>query len=201
MMTFTEVTDSIAALDKEITKLTGKLEVLEKNTPAYEDIYHTLLRATVEREDLIGLYTEMKVKRLEKLNKWFELKEKADAAKEIIEEEQTMRKEIFALFFESPSEGVNKFDIGDDYCLKGTYKLERKIDESVLQATLEQMEALGHNPNSGLIVMQPKLVLEAYRSLTPELQAIFSKALTIKEGSPQLEIADMNKKRKKANKE
>lgn len=201
MMTFTELKEEIASLDVRILDNANLLETFKKNSTGYEEVYHEMQRLTDLRKELQQDYDELKAKRLEKLNRWFDQKEKAEAAKAVIEEEQALRKEVFAMFFESPSEGVNKFDLGDDYCLKGTYKLDRKIDESVLQATLEQMEALGHNPNSGLIVMQPKLVLEAYRSLTPELQAIFGKALTIKEGSPALEITDMNKKRKKANKE
>lgn len=125
-----------------------------------------------------------------KLQEWNEALVAATEAKKAIEKEQALRKEIMALFFPTPEEGTNKVDLGSGWTLKATHKIDRKIDEAALPAVFQQLREMGVNPDP-LVHAVPSLATKAYKSLAqinPDASRVFDQALTIKPGSPTLEL-------------
>jgi hypothetical protein len=125
---------------------------------------------------------------------WLEAKDAADAVKEIIANELEKRKELFAFLYQAPKEGVNKLELGEGYSIKGTYKLDRKVDEAVLQTVMEELATTGANPDA-LIEWKPALKTAVYRELTVEQIAIMDKALIIKPSTPTLEFVEPKTKK------
>ena len=111
--------------------------------------------------------------------------------KKIKDEEMQLRKKLFGSFFEDPDEGVNDFDLGNGWTLKGTYKLSRKIDEPALAAILKKMPK---TQQAKLIVNKPSLVKKIYDKLTDKNRSVFDQALIIKPGSPTLVIVPPKEK-------
>lgn len=122
-----------------------------------------------------------------KLTEWQAARTAAEEVKPIIEKEQALRKEVFALFFPAPIEGTNKYDLLEGWVLKGTYKIDRKVDEQAVPAVTEALRNMGVNVDL-LISYEPKLKTATYRELTAEQRGVFDQALTIKPGSPTLEL-------------
>lgn len=130
------------------------------------------------------------VAKLGKLQEWQTALLYAMDAKKLVEREQELRKEVFGMFFELPKEGVNAFDLANGWKLKGTYKLERKIDEAALPAIKEVLAKLQVNSDV-LIKWKPELAITEYKSLlilNPEAVKVFDQVLTTKPGSPTLEL-------------
>lgn len=122
---------------------------------------------------------------------WYQALEAAKAAKSIIENEQALRKEVAALFFLDPKEGVNTEDLENGYKLKLTYKIDRKLDDAALDAVKAKLrDEFQINPDA-LVETKPSLVTKAYKGLcatNPDAAKVFDTALTIKPASPTLEI-------------
>ena len=128
--------------------------------------------------------------RVAKLQEWHQAVLTAQEAKKVVEAEQALRKEVMALFFPEPVEGTNKFELEAGWSLKATHKIERKVDEAALPAVLQQLREMGVNPDP-LIRTKPDLDTKAYRSLVqinPDAAHVFEQALTIKPGSPTVEL-------------
>lgn len=128
--------------------------------------------------------------RVAKLQEWHQAVLAAQEAKKVVEAEQSLRKEVMALFFPEPVEGTNKFDLEAGWSLKATHKIERKVDEAALPAVLQQLREMGVNPDT-LIRTKPDLDTKAYKSLVqinPDAAHVFEQALTIKPGSPTVEL-------------
>lgn len=128
--------------------------------------------------------------RVAKLQEWHQAVLAAQEAKKLVEAEQALRKEVMALFFPEPVEGTNKFELEAGWSLKATHKIERKVDEAALPAVLQQLREMGVNPDP-LIRTKPDLDTKAYRSLVqinPDAAHVFEQALTIKPGSPTVEL-------------
>lgn len=128
--------------------------------------------------------------RVAKLQEWHQAVLAAQEAKKLVEAEQALRKEVMALFFPEPVEGTNKFDLEAGWSLKATHKIERKVDEAALPAVLQQLREMGVNPDT-LIRTKPDLDTKAYKSLVqinPDAAHVFEQALTIKPGSPTVEL-------------
>lgn len=128
--------------------------------------------------------------RVAKLQEWYQAVLAAQEAKKVVEAEQSLRKEVMALFFPEPVEGTNKFELEAGWSLKATHKIERKVDEAALPAVLQQLREMGVNPDT-LIRTKPDLDTKAYKSLVqinPDAAHVFEQALTIKPGSPTVEL-------------
>lgn len=128
--------------------------------------------------------------RVAKLQEWHQAVLAAQEAKKLVEAEQALRKEVMALFFPEPVEGTNKFELEAGWSLKATHKIERKVDEAALPAVLQQLREMGVNPDT-LIRTKPDLDTKAYKSLVqinPDAAHVFEQALTIKPGSPTVEL-------------
>jgi len=128
--------------------------------------------------------------RVAKLQEWHQAVLAAQEAKKVVEAEQSLRKEVMSLFFPEPVEGTNKFELEAGWSLKATHKIERKVDEAALPAVLQQLREMGVNPDP-LIRTKPDLDTKAYKSLVqinPDAAHVFEQALTIKPGSPTVEL-------------
>src|SRR5574337_316819 len=121
------------------------------------------------------------------LTAWDNVKREVAAFKPTIEKEAALRKQVMAAFFPSPKEGVNAFDLQADWKLKGTYKLDRKIDEAALPAVQEQMREAGHNPDP-YIKFVPELNTTIYKAASAEIKAILDHAIIMKPASPTVEL-------------
>lgn len=119
-----------------------------------------------------------------KLNEWYSLKEQLDVMKD---RELNLRKQIFGEVFVNPTEGTNKFAIGDGFVLNGGYKLNRKIDNAVFQAMRPQLMEAGIRVDE-LVEYKPDLRTTIYKKMTDEQRALFDQCLTISPGTPSLEI-------------
>jgi len=125
-----------------------------------------------------------------KLLEWSLAMQAIEEAKAAIAKEQALRKEVADLFFFTPTEGVNTFELEQGYKLKLTYKIDRKIDEAALDAVRKQLAEDKINIDT-LLSYKPSLDTKAYKGLmqvNPEAAKVFDQALTIKPASPTLEL-------------
>lgn len=118
------------------------------------------------------------------LEQWYNLKQ--ELAK-IRASEMLLRKRIFSHYFRTPVEGTNTAELEHGYELKGKYPIDRDIDEAAFNVNRERFAAAGLKPDS-LVRWKPELVLRKYRELTAEEQQLFDECLTVKPGSPSLDI-------------
>ena len=121
------------------------------------------------------------------LKEWDETKTRIAAVAIDVENEMKLRKQIFALAFPTPKEGVNTADLPGNWKIKGTYKLDRKVDEAALPAVQAQLREQGINPDP-LIKFKPEVVTKDYRALTEDARKIFDQAITTKPASPTVEL-------------
>lgn len=128
-------------------------------------------------------------------------------------QERLLRQRLFRHCFPNPQEGTNTYGtpLPNGYVLKGKYALDRKVDPGALAAlkgaTVGQwrdtLRAAGCEasqpddmpvvqalrlPLDTLLKYEPELVTRTYRTLTEDQRAIFDACLTVKPGSPALEI-------------
>jgi hypothetical protein len=120
----------------------------------------------------------------ELLSSWYTMAKelKVLRAKEIL-----LRKQIFGHAFPNPHEGTNNFDLDDGYVLKGTYSLDRSVDEGAFSSLKEKLREEAINPDK-LVQWKPSLVRKEYNKLTEDQKHLFDQCLTMKPGSPSLEI-------------
>lgn len=121
------------------------------------------------------------------LTEWHKATQEAEKAKAAIEKEMLLRKKVFALAFPQPKEGTQNFALNDGFVLKGTYKLERKIDEAALPAILPRLREL-QAPVETLFRYKPELSLTVFKNLTAESKLVLSEVITERPTSPTLEI-------------
>lgn len=131
--------------------------------------------------------------RMELLRDWNTAVAKAAECKPLVELEQALRKAVMAEFFPTPKEGVNNLDMGQGWTLKGTYKIDRKVDEAALPAVKEQLRELGVNADT-LVKYKPEVATTIYKALSEQARLIFDTALTIKPGSPTVELVPPKEK-------
>ena len=125
---------------------------------------------------------------LAKLAQWTALKGRIAAeCAPLVAEEMTLRKELFTLLFPSPVEGTNTADIEAGWKVKGTYKLDRKLDAAALPAVLEELRKQDVVADA-LIKYVPELNTKDYKALNADNRKIFEQAMTIKPASPTLEL-------------
>lgn len=114
--------------------------------------------------------------------------------KPIVEREQALRKQVFASFFPKPEEGTNTIELMAGWKLKGTHKLDRKLDEAAFPAVAAQFKDLGLNAE---VCIEYKIVLKTkeFKELTAEQRLVFEQCLTIKPASPSLELVAPKEKK------
>ena len=129
----------------------------------------------------------------EKLNAWQAVIATIKTMAPLLEQEKAMRIELFGDAFPAPKEGTNNLDLMDGWKLKGNYKIDRKLDEAVLETVMAAVRGMGVNPDP-CIERKPSLALKAYKALPVEAQKLFDTALTIKPALPTIEIVPPSKK-------
>lgn len=126
----------------------------------------------------------MQIKFQEKLIEWQKL---AGQLTDIKKREIVLRKEIFGEAFVEPKEGTNKFNLANDYVLKGTHKLNRKVLEDKVPDVRKALPSLAKKLKA-LIKYKPELVKGEYNKLNDDERKVFDRCLEIKPSTPALEI-------------
>jgi hypothetical protein len=133
---------------------------------------------------------ELATKRQETLTLWYAALKEAEVAKLIVANEQLIRKSVAAIFFLEPEEGTNTYDLEQGWKLKLTHRINRKVDEAVLDSVKVQLKELNINMDT-LVSYSPKLETKTYKGLkkvNPDAAKVFEQALIIKDESPTLEL-------------
>ena len=132
--------------------------------------------------------------RMTLLQDWNTAVAQAAQCKPLIAQELELRKAVMAEFFPAAKEGVNNLDMGQGWTLKGTYKVDRKIDEAALPAVKEQLRELGVSADT-LVKYKPEVATTIYKALPEQARLVFDTALTIKPGSPTVELVPPKEKK------
>lgn len=138
----------------------------------------------------VEIMEEQRIVRQQLLADWLAAQTEVASFKPAIAKEMELRKAVMAEFFPLPKEGVNDFPLAEGWVLKGTYKLERKVDMDAIPAVYAKLREMGVNPDP-LLEYKASLVTSAYKSLAtinPEAAHVFDQALTIKPASPTVEL-------------
>ncbi|WII71739.1 hypothetical protein QJS83_14835 [Bdellovibrio sp. 22V] len=118
--------------------------------------------------------------------KWYNAKQKLDAAKE---EERELRDETFSMAFDGKAvEGTNKFGMAQGYVLTATLPYNYKVDPAIAAAAKHLKEVCDIDV-AALVEWKPELRIGEYRKLNAEQKKEFDKFLTITAGTPQMKIA------------
>lgn len=131
---------------------------------------------------------------LEDLGTWYKMKEELDKLKT---NELLLRRRLFRHYFPSPKEGTNTEKLPDGYQLKGTHKIDRKVDEAALATLTATMQEQGIRVDE-LFVYKPSLSMTGYKELTAEQRLLADQCLIIKPGAPSLAIVEPKATRAKA---
>lgn len=117
-----------------------------------------------------------------------EWQEDARLAKAYADREKEKRQRLFAGAFPNAKEGVNKHTLPDGRTIKGDLKINRKIDEAALPATLAALREQGVANADALVRYRPELAKSEWNSLSEEMKLLFSPAVIATPGLPSLEI-------------
>lgn len=126
---------------------------------------------------------------LEELQEWFDVSEELATLKN---RELKLRKAIFTKHFDDPKEGVNNISLPNNYILKADRKINRSIDEAMLNAMGPELTDEDFDIPA-LVKWKPSLQTAAYRKLSDERRVRFDQVLDIKDGTPALKIVEDKK--------
>jgi len=122
---------------------------------------------------------------------WTNLTAKIESLKVIldplVQEERARREAVMAMAFPEGKEGANTLELPNDWKLKGTIKIDRKVDEAALPAVKKQLREMGVNADK-LIRLKPEVEVREYRELSAEQAKVFEAALVIKRGASELKL-------------
>lgn len=108
--------------------------------------------------------------------------------KAAVKSEQELRAKLFAHFFPNPTEGTNNF-LGAGIQVKGVRKVNRTLDKAALDSVMPQLSEQWRTLGEGcLIRYEPEFSLSVFKSMPDDQRKIFEQALSIKDGTPTLEI-------------
>lgn len=108
-------------------------------------------------------------------------------AKPLVEKEMVLRRAVAVAAFADPKEGTNKVDLPNNWQLKLTHPIDRRVLEAELDINIEQLKAAGINVDE-VVRWKPELNTKAYRELTDEQRKLLDTVLNIKPGTPSLEL-------------
>lgn len=109
------------------------------------------------------------------------------AFKDTVKKEKELRQALVGMLLEDPSEGVNNCLLPGNWVLRVNHKIDRKIDEEVIQDVAVELRDLGVNADT-LVEWKPSVKLATYRELPEEAALVFDQALTIKPAFPSVEL-------------
>ena len=110
-----------------------------------------------------------------------------------VQTEMALRKALFARFFPAPKEGVNNFPLHNGWVMKGTPKVNIKVDEAVIPNVRTKMAEMGLSLDP-FLKTKYDLVVSAYKKVRDDEEAnktvgpVLRTMLTFTEGAPVLEI-------------
>lgn len=129
---------------------------------------------------------ELTQEHFELLEEWRLLVTYLATVKPNIDREKELRAQIVAGFFPKPKEGVNDLKLDENWLLKATCKIDRKINIETFKTVSDQL-LKEHKINSETLVKQdPVLIIKNYKALTEGQKRVFDQTLTIKPASPTL---------------
>jgi len=151
---------------------------------ALDEIKELEQRPPVEREDE-AVETDPGKRYMQILAQWRDDRAKLAFYKE---REKENRVVLFAGAFPNPVEGTQRFKLADGSTIKGGYKINRKIDEAALPATLAAMREAGVANTDVLVTYKPTLAKREWNALSDEHKLLFSAAVIATPGTPTLDI-------------
>lgn len=128
----------------------------------------------------------------ELLDAWYPV---AKQLNELTLREKELRNEIFARAFPSPQLGTNKVKIDHGMALIGDYRMNYRIDQPAMEATLS---AAGDNERAlieNLIKYRPEVRPGEFKKLDAEALKVVGHFITQTPGTPGLEVKPQNKVR------
>jgi hypothetical protein len=127
----------------------------------------------------------------ELIMKWEASRKALEAAKA---SELELRNAVKTVCFPDALEGTSRIELGNGYELKCVAKLNYTLaDNDKVEAALDRLEKTG---NEGaflaprLVNWKPSLSLSEYRDLAPQYKAIIDDVLTVKPGTPTIDIVE-----------
>lgn len=120
----------------------------------------------------------------DEFNEWYNLQGQLATLKA---RESVLRAKIFQANFTDPREGTNKVPLSEGWILKATHVLNRTVDIAGFTAMRDELAAAAI-PCDQIIKYKPELAISVYRTLTQEQMNLFDRVITIKPGTPQLEV-------------
>lgn len=121
----------------------------------------------------------------ERLQHWYQ---KQAQLKKLKQHEHLERVALSEFYFPNQVEGTNRMDLGGGFDLK----LQASFNYTVTEEDLDNVAAADIKrlklPWDELFIYEPKVSISAYRKLNAEQKLFVDAILTIKPGSPQLEI-------------
>lgn len=124
------------------------------------------------------------------LIEWTQAQAKLTEVKSLVENEMRLRKQVMEAYFPTPCEGVNTCQLESGWELKGTYKIDRKLDEAALPAINVELRGMNVNPDR-LVRFKLELDTAAYKTLVQinsEAARVFEKAMISKPAAPSVEL-------------
>lgn len=110
--------------------------------------------------------------------------------------EMTMRRAVIATFFPTAApdeEGTRNYELGNEWKLKAVFKLNYNVDKKNVDTMLDTLEKTGDDGKfiaERIINWSPSLSVKEYRELSDEQKKIVDTVITIKPGTPSLEIVE-----------
>ena len=123
------------------------------------------------------------------LIEWSQAQVKLAEVKLLVENEMRLRKQVMEAYFPVPVEGVNTCQLEAGWELKGTYKIDRRLDEAALPAINIELRGMNVNPDR-LVRFKLELDTAAYKTLVqinPQAAKVFEKAMISKPSAPSLD--------------
>jgi hypothetical protein len=124
-----------------------------------------------------------------------------DDLKRAINTEMYYRTLAIGTFFQNvdktTAEGTHNYDLGNEYKLKCTFKLNYKLDgRDKVDAMLDKLTDTGEDGKfiaDRIIKWAPSLSLSEYRVLSPEQKKVVDSVITVQPATPSLEIVEPKK--------
>jgi len=135
----------------------------------------------------------------ELLDEWFPIAKQLD---DLAMKEKELRNLIFARAFPSPVSGTNKVKIDHGMALIGDYRINYKIDQPAMEATLSELRSTP-GPHfdaqvaliENLIKYRPEVRTGEFKKLDKEGHKLVGSFITQTPGTPGLEVKPQNKVR------
>lgn len=125
------------------------------------------------------------------VTEWYEALTLVAEAKQVIEKEQALRKQVIATCFPNPVEGTNHFELGDGYKITLSYKIDRKLDEAAFEAQKEILRTQFQLDPNSVIKYSPSLITTGFKTLKSTNEAAYTfmqQFVTEKPGSHSIEL-------------